>query len=151
VLRISVKNHEFQSGIRLNHGPYMSDKGQGWIFPPSCSVDTEFEISLISVGSFGGTGEECIMRSFVTCTLHQILLGEQIKEYEMGAACSAHGRDDKCVQNIGRETWMKETTQNRHLDRRIILDWILSIYGVKLWTGFIWLRIGTSGGHLWTR
>jgi hypothetical protein len=22
---------------------------------------------------------------------------------------------------------------------------------VKLWTGFIWLRVGTSGGLLWTR
>jgi hypothetical protein len=30
--------------------------------------------------------------------------------------------------------------------RRIILEWILGKYGGKLCTGFIWLRIGTSGG-----
>jgi len=30
---------------------------------------------------------------------------------------------------------------------RIILDWILGQQGVKMWTGWIWLRIGTSGGR----
>jgi hypothetical protein len=29
--------------------------------------------------------------------------GDQIKEYEMGGACSAHGRDEKCVQNVGQK------------------------------------------------
>jgi hypothetical protein len=31
---------------------------------------------------------------------------------------------------------------------RIVLDWILGTYGEKLWNGFIWLRLGTSGGLL---
>jgi hypothetical protein len=31
---------------------------------------------------------------------------------------------------------------------RIMLEWILATQGGKLWTGFIWLRIGTSGGPL---
>jgi hypothetical protein len=30
----------------------------------------------------------------------------------------------------------------------IILKWILGKYGGKVWIGFIWLRIGTSGGLL---
>jgi len=30
----------------------------------------------------------------------------------------------------------------------IILKCILNKYGVKMWTGFIWLRIGMSGGFL---
>jgi hypothetical protein len=32
------------------------------------------------------------------------------------------------------------------VDGSMILEWILGKQGVKLWTGFIWLRIGTSGG-----
>jgi hypothetical protein len=32
------------------------------------------------------------------------------------------------------------------IDGKIILKWILKKWGLRLWTGFIWLRIGTSGG-----
>jgi hypothetical protein len=34
------------------------------------------------------------------------------------------------------------------IDGRIILKWILRKMCGKLWTGFIWLRIGTSDGFL---
>jgi hypothetical protein len=34
------------------------------------------------------------------------------------------------------------------LDGRIILKIILKKYDVMVWTGFIWLRVGTSGGLL---
>jgi hypothetical protein len=34
------------------------------------------------------------------------------------------------------------------IDGKIILEWILGKKGGKLWTGCIWLRIGTSGGLL---
>jgi len=30
------------------------------------------------------------------------------------------------------------------IDGRIILEWIFENQGRKLWTGFVWLRIGTS-------
>jgi len=33
-------------------------------------------------------------------------------------------------------------------DGRIILGWIFRKWDVGLWTGSIWLRIGTGGGHL---
>jgi hypothetical protein len=36
--------------------------------------------------------KHCIMRSFITCTLHQ---GNQIKENEMGGACSTYGENEK--------------------------------------------------------
>jgi hypothetical protein len=36
-------------------------------------------------------------------------------------------------------------------DRRIILRWIFRKWDVGLWTGSIWLRIGTGGGNLWKR
>jgi hypothetical protein len=34
------------------------------------------------------------------------------------------------------------------VDVRIILRWILRKWDVRTWTGSIWLRIGTGGGHL---
>jgi hypothetical protein len=33
------------------------------------------------------------------------------------------------------------------IDERIILEWILGKWREKVWAGFIWLRIGTNGGH----
>jgi hypothetical protein len=36
-------------------------------------------------------GEDCIMRSFITCTLHQYYEGDQVKE-NMGITCSTHGK-----------------------------------------------------------
>jgi hypothetical protein len=37
--------------------------------------------------------EDCIMRSFITCMLHQV-----IKSKRMGGARSTHGSDEKCIQ-----------------------------------------------------
>jgi hypothetical protein len=33
-------------------------------------------------------------------------------------------------------------------DGRIVLRWIIKKKGVRVWTGFKWLRIGTDGGLL---
>jgi len=38
--------------------------------------------------------KDCIMGSFITCILHQLLLGDEIKEDEMGKVCSMYGRDE---------------------------------------------------------
>jgi hypothetical protein len=37
--------------------------------------------------------------------------------------------------------------EDQVVDGRIILEWILGKRG-RVWTGFIWLRIGTSDGFL---
>jgi len=34
------------------------------------------------------------------------------------------------------------------VDGRIIFRWIFRKWGVEVWTGSSWLRIGTGGGHL---
>jgi hypothetical protein len=34
------------------------------------------------------------------------------------------------------------------IDGRIMLRWICRKWDVGVWTGSIWLRIGTGGGHL---
>jgi hypothetical protein len=42
-------------------------------------------------------------------TPHQILLNE-IKEDKMGGACNKHGREEKCLQGIGRKIQRLEST-----------------------------------------
>jgi hypothetical protein len=42
------------------------------------------------------------MRSFITWSLHQ--MGDQIKEDEMGGACSMYGKVEKWVQNFDQKT-----------------------------------------------
>jgi hypothetical protein len=47
--------------------------------------------------------EETVLRSSTICTLLQKLGNEddQIKEDEMGTACSTHGGNKKFIQNFG--------------------------------------------------
>jgi hypothetical protein len=44
--------------------------------------------------------KNCIMRSFITCTLPQIKLESQIKEDEIGRACSINGIEEGCIQGV---------------------------------------------------
>jgi hypothetical protein len=44
----------------------------------------------------------------------------------------------------------KSHLEDPGLDGRIILRWIFRKWDVGIWTGLIWLRIGTNGGHLQT-
>ena len=46
---------------------------------------------------YNGAGEQCVIRSFMICTPHQIFLGGQIKEGRMGAAC---GGETKRIQGL---------------------------------------------------
>jgi len=48
------------------------------------------------------------------------------------------------VEKPDRENHLEEPG----VDGRIILRWIFRKWDVRAWTGFIQLRIGTSGGHL---
>jgi hypothetical protein len=49
--------------------------------------------------------------------------------------------------------WWGNLSERHHLedpgvDWRIILSWIFRKWDMGAWTGAIWLRIGTIGGHL---
>jgi len=57
----------------------------------------------------------------------------------------------RCVQDFGRKVCREENLEFLGVHGRIILEWILGKWGGKVWTGFVWLRIGTNGGLLWTR
>jgi hypothetical protein len=61
------------------------------------------------------------------------------KDDEADEACSMRERDEKCREELlgrPRHGW------------RIMLEWILEKQGGKVWAGFIWLKIVTSGGLL---
>jgi hypothetical protein len=42
----------------------------------------------------------------------------------------------------------RDLSEDLSVDGKIILECMLEKYSGMLWTGFIWLRIGTSGGVL---
>jgi hypothetical protein len=54
------------------------------------------------------------------------------------------------MHTILRSVNLKERDHSEDLgvDGRIILEWISGEGGGKVWTGFIWLRIETTGGLL---
>jgi hypothetical protein len=55
-----------------------------------------------------------------------------------------HGRDEKCIQNFGRKNLQeRDNSENLVMDGNIILKLILDIQDGKVWTGLIWLRIGS--------
>jgi len=41
---------------------------------------------------------------------HPICSGDKIEKNEMDGTCSAYGGEERCVQDVGGETWRKETT-----------------------------------------
>jgi hypothetical protein len=44
----------------------------------------------------------------------------------------------------------KDHSEDGRADGMITSEWILGKQGGKVWSGYIWLRIGTSGELLWT-
>jgi len=67
----------------------------------------------------------------------------------VGGTCNTNERDDKCIQNVGRKTCSeKNYSKVLCVCGKITLEWILGKLGRKAWTGFICLRIVTSGGLL---
>jgi hypothetical protein len=48
-------------------------------------------------GKWREAGEDCLMRSFITCKLHQILLGYKINEDKVGEPYNTHGRGEICT------------------------------------------------------
>jgi hypothetical protein len=42
----------------------------------------------------------------------------------------------------------RDRLEDLGVDGKIMLEWILGKEGAKVWTGCIWLRIGTSGRNL---
>jgi hypothetical protein len=63
----------------------------------------------------------------------------------MGGACSAHGRSAYKIL-VGKPEWERPLgRRRRRWEDNIRMD--LREIG-RVWTGLVWLRIGTSGGLL---
>ena len=82
--------------------------------------------------------------------ISQYCLGDQVENNEMGWACSMYGGGRGEVYT---GFWWGNLKERDHLedpgiDRRTILRWIFRKWDGRAWTGSIYLRIGTGGGHL---
>jgi len=68
--------------------------------------------------------------------------------------CAGHvarmGEMRNAYSNLVRKPEWNRSLGGLGVDGKIILEWILGKYGGKAWSGFIWLRIETSGGLLRT-
>jgi hypothetical protein len=53
-----------------------------------------------------------------------------------------------CMQYFSWKTGRKRPLGRSRPNGKIILEWIVGKLDGEVWTGFIWLRIGTSGGLL---
>ena len=80
--------------------------------------------------------------------LTEYFSGDKIEKNEMGGACSSYGEKEMRVQDFVGEASGKEPLgrPRRRWEDNIKLD--LQEVGFGVWTGSIWLRIGTGGGHL---
>jgi len=68
------------------------------------------------------------------------------------AICSTYGWREVAYTGV----WWGNLRERDHwgdpgVDGSIILKWIFMKWDVEVWTGLMWLRIGTGGGHLWVR
>jgi hypothetical protein len=89
------------------------------------------------------TGEDCIRRSFITCTLHQTLLGYQIKEDEIGGECSAHD-DEKGYNNLVENPEGKRPLGR---SRRIMEDNIRIYLREGAWEDVDWMHLAQDRDH----
>jgi len=83
-----------------------------------------------------------------TCDVSIFLRLKEFEKNEMGGACSTYGGEKSLYRVLVGKLRERDNLEDPGLDGRIILRWIFRKWGVGAWTGLIWLRIGTGGGHL---
>jgi hypothetical protein len=96
-------------------------------------------------------GKKCIMMSFMTCILRCILLG-WLNQGEWGGLDMW---DTGGMGEVFTGFWLRGPKARDHCEDlsvggMITLKWTLGRKGSMGRTGFGWLRIGSSGGLLWT-
>jgi hypothetical protein len=95
-----------------------------------------------------GSGEDYIMRSFIVCVPHQLLLGRSDHVLD--------GWDMWLIWETGvllTGFWWGNLRQRDHLEDLgirvwgggVMLKWIFEKWGGEAWAELIWLRIGTGG------
>ena len=69
----------------------------------------------------------------------------------MDGACSIYGEEERCIPGFGGNLRERALLEDSGMDGKIILSSIFGKWNGGAWTGFLWLRIGIGGGHLWKR
>jgi hypothetical protein len=70
----------------------------------------------------------------------------------MSRACNMHWDKEKCIKGFSGKVRRKETTRKtKDVGGSLISKCVLERWDGVLWTGLIFLRIGTSRGLLGTR
>jgi hypothetical protein len=73
-------------------------------------------------------------RSFTIRILHITHQGNQIKTDTMCGACSTHGENEKCIQNVGRKNLNKDRLREPGVFGRIMSKLILEKCGMTMKT-----------------
>ena len=75
--------------------------------------------------------------------------GGKIEKNEIGVVCGAYGEErEGCTGFWWGNLRERYLWGDPDVDGRIILRWIFRKWERVVGTGWIWLRIGTGGGHL---
>jgi hypothetical protein len=63
----------------------------------------------------------------------------------VGCAFSTHGREEKCIKDLVGKPGGKRS-QGKPRRRWNDIEWILKKQNGRVWTGLMWLGIGTNSG-----
>jgi hypothetical protein len=66
----------------------------------------------------------------------------------MGGACSTYGGEKSRIQGVVGKLRERDHLKDPGPDGRIILRLMFRKLDVGAWTGSMWLKTGTGGGHL---
>jgi len=69
----------------------------------------------------------------------------------MDGACRAYGKKKVVYRIWWRNLMETEHFEDTEVDGRIILRGMFRKWDVGVWTGLIWLRVWTGGGHMCMR
>jgi hypothetical protein len=75
-------------------------------------------------------------------------LGDKIEKNKMTGACSTYGGEQGVCKVLVGKTKGKRPFGRPRRRWGLIFRWIFRKWDVEVWTGSIWLRIETGGGHL---